>query len=51
MEYQVCRYGRQWAIFAATSRCYVLFGSERRMRHRCSELNRPDGEAIGAKND
>lgn len=39
-EYQVCRYGRQWAIFAATSRCYVLFGSKRAMERRAAELNK-----------
>ena len=39
MGYTVCKYRGQWAIFAATSRCYVLFGSERRMRQRCAELN------------
>lgn len=41
-EYTVSQYGRQWSIFAATSRCHVLFGSEQRMRQRCAELNAED---------
>ena len=40
MQYTVCRYQNQWAIFAAASRCYVLFGSKKQMEKRAAELNR-----------
>lgn len=40
-EYSVCKYGREWAVFAASSRCFVLFGTKRDMVRRCAELNRP----------
>jgi hypothetical protein len=39
MEFQVCKYKKEWAIFARTSRCYVLFGTKKQMEIRCRELN------------
>lgn len=33
------RYGREWALFDTVSRCFVLFGSKRRMSERLRELN------------
>ncbi len=42
MEYTVSRYKGEWAVFARTSRCYVLFGSKRRMNERARELNEQD---------
>lgn len=39
MEYEVCEYNDEWAIYAKTSSCYVLFGSKEDMEKRCEELN------------
>ncbi|WP_257788792.1 hypothetical protein [Magnetospirillum sp. ME-1] len=33
------RYRREWALFDTRSRCFVLFGTKRRMRERAKELN------------
>ena len=39
MNYEVCKYGREWAIFDRTTRCYVLFGKKKDMVIRCKQLN------------
>lgn len=31
--------GREWGIFCAASRCWVLFGSQKEMKRRAKELN------------
>lgn len=45
-NYSVSKYGGEWAIFDATSRCFVLFGSKKEMQKRCRELNNEDKKAI-----
>lgn len=39
MNYEVCKYQGEWAIYCKSSCCYVLFGSKRSMLNRCKELN------------
>lgn len=40
MEYQVVIYkGRQWGIFAKTSRCFIMFGPKKVLLKRVIELN------------
>lgn len=39
MNYSLCKYKNQWAIFCATSRCYVMFGAKNRLEVRLKELN------------
>jgi hypothetical protein len=38
-EYTVCKYGKEWALFSATSKCYVLFGTKKEMQKRAKQLN------------
>lgn len=40
MEYSVSKYGKEWAVFSATTKTYVLFGNKHEMKKRCAELNR-----------
>lgn len=40
MEYRVLKFGSQWAIWARTSRAFVLFGPKREMKQRAEALNR-----------
>jgi hypothetical protein len=39
MEYTLCKYKNQWAIFSATAKCYVLFGKKKDLEKRLKELN------------
>ena len=39
MNYEVCKYNGEWAVFCKASRCYVLFGSKKELIKRCKELN------------
>ncbi len=39
MNYSVVKYGTEWAVFCAATRCYVLFGSKKTMKRRCKDLN------------
>ncbi|MGE3247308.1 MAG: hypothetical protein AB7J19_13360 [Beijerinckiaceae bacterium] len=41
-QFTVTRYGKQWAIWAAASRCIVLTGTQAEMERRCRELNQED---------
>lgn len=39
MNYSLCKYKNQWAIFCATTRCYVIFGTKKILEKRVKELN------------
>lgn len=39
MNYSICKYGKEWAIFCAQTRCFVLFGKKKIMEDRCRQLN------------
>lgn len=38
-EYSVTKQGREYAIFSATTRAYVLYGKKKEIERRCKELN------------
>lgn len=42
MNYSVIKFSKQWAIFCAQTKCYVLFGTKKEMTKRCKELNKED---------
>lgn len=40
-EFTVSKYGKEFAIFSATSKCYVLFCKTKKEANiRCNELNK-----------
>ena len=44
MNYELCKYETDWAIYCKTSRCYVLFGGKNDLRKRLTELNQNKDE-------
>ncbi len=41
-EFVLARYQGEWAIFAKTSNCYVVFGTKQEMTNRLKALNAED---------
>ena len=38
MNYELCKYENEWAIYCQESRCYVLFGGKNDLKKRLNEL-------------
>jgi len=39
MNYELCKYQNEWAIYCKTSRCYILFGNKNELKIRLKQLN------------
>lgn len=39
MNYELCKYQKEWAIYCKSSCCYILFGTKTELKKRLLDLN------------